>query len=152
MATRFDSPRRQPKGDKRERTRAKLLEAARSLIRVASSEAMTGFREVATTDFPIGKDNNGVAAAEIAALVPNLRASRRVILLVIRFLLCRLKEQYHRQLLGEQDLLGHLDGDLAFRSVQTGCGKLNEALGGSSANLPQPRTQLKDLARCQCNH
>jgi len=33
MATELDSPRRQPKGDKRDRTRAKLLEAARSLIR-----------------------------------------------------------------------------------------------------------------------
>ncbi|MBC7927298.1 MAG: TetR/AcrR family transcriptional regulator [Bryobacteraceae bacterium] len=33
MVTDPDSPRRQPKGDKRERTRTKLLEAARSLIR-----------------------------------------------------------------------------------------------------------------------
>jgi AcrR family transcriptional regulator len=33
MTTEIDSPRRHPKGDKRDRTRAKLLEAARSLIR-----------------------------------------------------------------------------------------------------------------------
>jgi AcrR family transcriptional regulator len=33
MAAESASPRRQPKGDKRDRTRAKLLEAARSLIR-----------------------------------------------------------------------------------------------------------------------
>jgi AcrR family transcriptional regulator len=33
MVTKFDSSRRQPKGDKRDRTRSKLLEAARSLIR-----------------------------------------------------------------------------------------------------------------------
>ncbi len=33
MATDLDSPRRRPKGDKRDRTRARLLEAARSLIR-----------------------------------------------------------------------------------------------------------------------
>ena len=33
MASEPDSPRRQPKGDKRDRTRAKLLEAARSIIR-----------------------------------------------------------------------------------------------------------------------
>ena len=36
-----DSPRRQPKGDKRDRTRAKLLEAARSLIREKGYEHTT---------------------------------------------------------------------------------------------------------------
>ncbi len=36
-----DSRRRQPKGDKRERTRAKLLEAARSLIREKGYENTT---------------------------------------------------------------------------------------------------------------
>lgn len=35
------SPRRQPKGDKRDRTRAKLLEAARSLIREKGHEHIT---------------------------------------------------------------------------------------------------------------
>src|SRR5476649_63453 len=35
------SPRRQPKGDKRDRTRAKLLEAARSLIREKGYERTT---------------------------------------------------------------------------------------------------------------
>jgi AcrR family transcriptional regulator len=38
MTTKIDSPRRQPKGDKRDRTRAKLLEAARSLIREKGHE------------------------------------------------------------------------------------------------------------------
>jgi len=37
----LDSTRRQPKGDKRERTRAKLLEAARSLIREKGYEQAT---------------------------------------------------------------------------------------------------------------
>jgi AcrR family transcriptional regulator len=41
MATELDSPRRQPKGDKRDRTRAKLLEAARSLIREKGFEHAT---------------------------------------------------------------------------------------------------------------
>jgi AcrR family transcriptional regulator len=41
MTTKSDSPRRQPKGDKRERTRAKLLEAARSLIREKGFEHAT---------------------------------------------------------------------------------------------------------------
>ena len=41
MATESDSPRRQPKGDKRDRTRAKLLEAARSLIREKGHEHTT---------------------------------------------------------------------------------------------------------------
>ena len=41
MASELDSPRRQPKGDKRERTRAKLLEAARSLIREKGFEHAT---------------------------------------------------------------------------------------------------------------
>jgi AcrR family transcriptional regulator len=41
MATESDSPRRQPKGDKRDRTRAKLLEAARSLIREKGHEHAT---------------------------------------------------------------------------------------------------------------
>ncbi len=41
MATELDSPRRQPKGDKRDRTRAKLLEAARSLIREKGHEHTT---------------------------------------------------------------------------------------------------------------
>jgi AcrR family transcriptional regulator len=41
MATEFDSPRRQPKGDKRDRTRGKLLEAARSLIREKGYEHTT---------------------------------------------------------------------------------------------------------------
>ncbi len=41
MATELDSPRRQPKGDKRDRTRAKLLEAARSLIREKGYEHTT---------------------------------------------------------------------------------------------------------------
>ncbi len=41
MSTELDSPRRQPKGDKRERTRAKLLEAARSLIREKGYEHTT---------------------------------------------------------------------------------------------------------------
>jgi AcrR family transcriptional regulator len=37
----FDSPRRQPKGDKRDRTRAKLMEAARALIREKGYEHTT---------------------------------------------------------------------------------------------------------------
>jgi AcrR family transcriptional regulator len=41
MAAEPDSPRGQPKGDKRERTRAKLLEAARSLIREKGYEHTT---------------------------------------------------------------------------------------------------------------
>jgi len=41
MATEPDSPRGQPKGDKRERTRGKLLEAARSLIREKGYEHAT---------------------------------------------------------------------------------------------------------------
>jgi AcrR family transcriptional regulator len=41
MATDLNSPRRQPKGDKRDRTRAKLLEAARSLIREKGHEHAT---------------------------------------------------------------------------------------------------------------
>jgi AcrR family transcriptional regulator len=41
MATEPDSPRGQPKGDKRERTRAKLLEAARALIREKGHEHTT---------------------------------------------------------------------------------------------------------------
>jgi AcrR family transcriptional regulator len=41
MASEPDSPRRQPKGDKRDRTRAKLLEAARSLIREKGHEHTT---------------------------------------------------------------------------------------------------------------
>src|SRR5579863_5759839 len=41
MVAEFDSPRRQPKGDKRDRTRAKLLEAARSLIREEGYEHTT---------------------------------------------------------------------------------------------------------------
>jgi AcrR family transcriptional regulator len=41
MATELDSSRRQPKGDKRDRTRAKLLEAARSLIRERGYEHTT---------------------------------------------------------------------------------------------------------------
>jgi AcrR family transcriptional regulator len=41
MAIESDSPRRQPKGDKRDRTRAKLLEAARSLIREKGHEHAT---------------------------------------------------------------------------------------------------------------
>ena len=41
MATELDSPRRQPKGDKRDRTRATLLEAARSLIREKGYEHAT---------------------------------------------------------------------------------------------------------------
>ena len=41
MATEPVSPRRQPKGDKRDRTRAKLLEAARSLIREKGYEHTT---------------------------------------------------------------------------------------------------------------
>jgi AcrR family transcriptional regulator len=41
MTTELDSPRRQPKGDKRDRTRAKLLEAARSLIREKGYEHTT---------------------------------------------------------------------------------------------------------------
>jgi AcrR family transcriptional regulator len=36
-----ESPRRQPKGDKRDRTRAKLLQAARSLIREKGYEHAT---------------------------------------------------------------------------------------------------------------
>ena len=39
--TEADSSRRQPKGDKRDRTRAKLLEAARSLIREKGHEHAT---------------------------------------------------------------------------------------------------------------
>lgn len=39
--TEANSPRRQPKGDKRDRTRAKLLEAARSLIREKGHEHTT---------------------------------------------------------------------------------------------------------------
>src|SRR6201995_4808679 len=41
MATEEDSPRRQPKGDKRDRTRASLLEAARSVIREKGYEHTT---------------------------------------------------------------------------------------------------------------
>jgi AcrR family transcriptional regulator len=41
MTTEPDSPRRQPKGDKRDRTRAKLLEAARGLIREKGYEHAT---------------------------------------------------------------------------------------------------------------
>jgi len=41
MANQLQSPRGQPKGDKRERTRAKLLEAARSLIREKGYEHTT---------------------------------------------------------------------------------------------------------------
>lgn len=41
MAAEPDSPRRRPKGDKRERTRAKLLEAARALIREKGYENTT---------------------------------------------------------------------------------------------------------------
>ena len=41
MTSEPDSPRRQPKGDKRDRTRAKLLEAARSLIREKGFEHTT---------------------------------------------------------------------------------------------------------------
>jgi len=41
MAAEPDSPRRQPKGDKRDRTRAKLIEAARSLIREKGYEQTT---------------------------------------------------------------------------------------------------------------
>ena len=41
MPNEFDSPRRQPKGDKRDRTRAKLLEAARLLIREKGHEHTT---------------------------------------------------------------------------------------------------------------
>jgi AcrR family transcriptional regulator len=41
MATELDSPRGQPKGDKRDRTRATLLEAARSLIREKGYEHAT---------------------------------------------------------------------------------------------------------------
>ena len=41
MSSDLDSPRRQPKGDKRDRTRAKLLEAARSLIREKGYEHAT---------------------------------------------------------------------------------------------------------------
>ncbi len=41
MVAELDSPRRQPKGDKRDRTRAKLLEAARSLIREKGYEHTT---------------------------------------------------------------------------------------------------------------
>ena len=41
MATESDSSRRQPKGDKRDRTRSRLLEAARSLIREKGYEHTT---------------------------------------------------------------------------------------------------------------
>ena len=41
MATELDSPRGRPKGDKRHRTRTKLLEAARSLIRERGYEHTT---------------------------------------------------------------------------------------------------------------
>ena len=41
MSSEVESPRRQPKGDKRDRTRAKLLEAARSLIREKGYEHAT---------------------------------------------------------------------------------------------------------------
>ena len=41
MATKTDSPRRRPKGDKRARTRAKLLDAARALIRKKGYEHTT---------------------------------------------------------------------------------------------------------------
>jgi AcrR family transcriptional regulator len=41
MATELQKPRRQPKGDKRDRTRAKLLEAARALIREKGYEHAT---------------------------------------------------------------------------------------------------------------
>src|ERR1044072_7570845 len=41
MSSREPSPRRQPKGDKRERTRAALLEAARALVREKGYERTT---------------------------------------------------------------------------------------------------------------
>jgi AcrR family transcriptional regulator len=41
MVSEVESPRRQPKGDKRDRTRAKLLDAARSLIREKGYEHTT---------------------------------------------------------------------------------------------------------------
>jgi AcrR family transcriptional regulator len=41
MSNELESPRRQPKGDKRDRTRARLLEAARSLIREKGYEHAT---------------------------------------------------------------------------------------------------------------
>jgi AcrR family transcriptional regulator len=41
MATELDARRRRPKGDKRDRTRAKLLEAARSLVREKGYECTT---------------------------------------------------------------------------------------------------------------
>ncbi len=41
MANETDSPHRQPKGDKRDRTRAKLMEAARSMIREKGYEHTT---------------------------------------------------------------------------------------------------------------
>ncbi|MGA8596098.1 MAG: TetR/AcrR family transcriptional regulator [Bryobacteraceae bacterium] len=41
MAPELESPRRQPKGDKRDRTRAKLMEAARELIREKGYEHTT---------------------------------------------------------------------------------------------------------------
>src|ERR1700750_1081769 len=41
MVTESDSSRRQPKGDKRDRTRSRLLEAARSLIREKGHEHAT---------------------------------------------------------------------------------------------------------------
>ena len=41
MTSETDSPRRQPKGDKRDRTRTQLLEAARSLIREKGHEHTT---------------------------------------------------------------------------------------------------------------
>jgi hypothetical protein len=50
---------------------------------VALPEATTGFRSEAATNFSIREDNNEVAAAEIAALVPIFRASRRLKLILI---------------------------------------------------------------------
>src|SRR6186713_1687802 len=47
MASKKSSPRGQPKGDKRERTRAALLDAARSLIREKGYERTT-LEDVAT--------------------------------------------------------------------------------------------------------
>jgi hypothetical protein len=64
-----------------------------------SGEARTGLRAVTIADSSPRKGDNGVAAAEITALVPILRASRRVLLPSISIPRGEeLTEQYHEKL------------------------------------------------------
>ena len=61
---------------------ARMKQISSEVVAVAASESSSELRTLAATEVSIGEDNNGVAAAEIAAPVPNFRASRRVILLI----------------------------------------------------------------------